>query len=403
MYQHGHGSIIALAMAKLNPKRAFRDDELAQFACLAIRIGLDFDASREIGHAKQIESVESYMRIVFAVPSHLEYMRTGIPSEPVLAEAAARLLNWGLGGNSDKHMKTLAPTVLNKAFERGFLARGERGEMIARLLWTLAYDEVAKGGHSLNDPVVFHQPIKVLDFLRKLFHGNHWDEILNAKPMGDPDGPSLSEAFKSAYICFSHFMDAVDHHINLRNVYRLLLRGAALSCQRNQRSIDFLTPILFGTPDSTQIRRSNTSVLQAQVKNRNQEEEFIADPSLVQSKHPVISIIHELGSPKSEVECKSFTRPSNRHGRHYQIVARGCSSGTYGIIPSSMDETYPMLLGSNLLMEDFPRKTIKSCASLFYQMQPCVGLYGGQKGKEGPWGKNEPKVEIQSWFGRDVE
>ena len=131
-------SIIRLAMAKLNPKQDF-NDELAQLACLAFRIGLDFDASREIGRTTEIQLVESYMRIIFAVPNHREYMRAGTPSEPILAEAAALLLN-----ARTNRMQELAPTILNVAFERGFLARGERGELVARLLWTLAHDQAAR-------------------------------------------------------------------------------------------------------------------------------------------------------------------------------------------------------------------------------------------------------------------
>jgi hypothetical protein len=265
LHQNGFNNIIPLAEAKLNPKQDFFQDELAQFACLAIRIGLDFDASREVGRKTEIELVESYMRIVFAVPEHREYMRTGTPSEPILAEAAARLLN-----KESTPLNELAPNILKVAFQRGFLARGERGEMVARLLWTLAHDQVSRNNRKPDlDVVQFHKPIRVLDFLRALFHEGHWTKIRDARPMGNEDGPTLSEAFHDAYVQFSHFMDAVDHNIELKQVYRLLLRGAALSCQRNQKSIDFLTPILFGSPDSTTLRRSNTSVLQAQIKNRN--------------------------------------------------------------------------------------------------------------------------------------
>ncbi|KAI9567182.1 hypothetical protein HD554DRAFT_2173810 [Boletus coccyginus] len=180
------------------------------------------------------------MRIVFAVPEHREFMQTGTPSEPILAEAAAKLLN------ETCHLDHIAPHVLSKAFEHGFLAQGERGEMVARLLWTLTHDKPLQNSDD-NEEVVFHKPIHLLEFLRNLFHENHLQTVLDAKPVGDKDGPTLSQAFKEAYIHFSHFMDAVDHDIELQQVYQLLLRGAALDCRRNQRSIDFLTLILFGS------------------------------------------------------------------------------------------------------------------------------------------------------------
>ena len=386
MYENGFNDIIPLAKAKLTLKQHFPEDELAQFACLAIRIGLDFDASREVARKTEIELVESYMRIVFTVPDHHEYMRTGTPSEPILAEAAAQLLN----RESILPLDQLAPKVIDKGFQRGILARGERGEMVGRLLWTLAHDQVSR-----NNPkpgvVEFHTPIRVLDFLHALFHKDYWGEILNAKPMGNKDGPALSEAFDNAYIQFSHFMDAVDDNVGLEQVHRLLLRGAALSCQHNQKSIAFLTPVLFGSPDSTTLRRSNTSVLQAQVKNRNVVDKFTLDPTLVQSdlNHPILSLVHELGTHDSSVKCTPpFTVANELHAHHYQIVSHGCSFKTFGVIPGIMDKTYPVLLGSNLLMDDFPRSDDNTCKTLFRQLQPCTGLELG---------------EPCEWFGKDAE
>ena len=396
MHENGYGEIIPLAMAKLNPTQEFPGDELAQFACLAIRIGLDFEASREISRTKQVQLVESYMRIVFAVPDHREYMRTGTPSEPILAEAAARLLNFKVPPLIP--LKELAPTVLNEAFQQDFIARGDRDELVARLLWTLAHDQVARNQTSY-DGVTFHKPIHVLDFLRSLFHERYWQVILDARPIGDANGPTLSKAFEMAYISFSHFMDVVDGSVDFEKVYWLLLRGAALSCQRNQQSIDFLTPILFGSPDSTPLSRSNTSVLQAQVKNRDRLEKVFVDPTLVKSDHPVLSIVHELGQPTHLVKCAPSIKGGGEFDRrHYQIVSHGCSSDTFGVIPSTMDHVYPMLLRSRPLMDDFPRLHIEECASLFRQLDPCTGIDLGKKGLH----RKAAFGEVWSWFGRYV-
>ena len=273
--------------------------------------------------------------------------------------------------------------------------------MVARLLWTLAHDKVAQKEASY-DKVKFHKPIRVLDFLRSLFHEGYWDVIRDARPVGDPSGPTLSEAFERAYINFSHFMDAVDGSFDFEKVYWLLLRGAALSCERNQQSIDFLAPILFGSPDSTSLSRSSTSVLQAQVKNRDKLERVFVDPTLVKSDHPVLSIVHELGWPEDSIECTPPIKGGDEfHRRYYQIVSYGCSSDTFGVIPSTMNDVYPMLLRSRLLMDDFPRLHIGECASLFRQIDPCTGIDVGKKGLhrnlEGTLG------DVRSWFGNCVE
>ena len=64
-----------------------------------------------------------------------------------------------------------------------------------------------------------------------------------------------------------------------------------------------------------------------------------------------------------------------------------------------MNNVYPMLLRSQLLMDDFPRLDIEECASLFRQIDPCIGIDLGEKGpqREGRLG------EAWSWFGRHRE
>jgi hypothetical protein len=103
------------------------------------------------------------MRVVFAVPDHLEFMRSGTPSEPLLVEAAAQILNSG------KKFTHEAPDLLADLQGQGFLARGERGELVGRLLWTLAHDAVivASEKPAEHEPI-YHQPILFLDWLKAL-------------------------------------------------------------------------------------------------------------------------------------------------------------------------------------------------------------------------------------------
>lgn len=225
------------------------------------------------------------------------------------------------------------------------------------------------------------------------------EAVLKVRPIGDKNGPFLEEAFKDACIHFSHFMDPADYKvIELHQVYKLLLRGAALSCRQNQRSVDFLTPILFGPPDWTSISSSVSSALQAQIKNRNDSEDIIIPPTLVNSEndHPVLSIIHELGGGKQGVKCTELEElgttqsGSDPDWRHYQIVAYGCSSETYRVIPKDSDAAYTMLLGSNMLMEVFPRGDIPECAAMFKQSNPCSEL-------------EHTGARVCQWFGKDVK
>ncbi len=78
--------------------------------------------------------VTAHMRTVYNVPGHQGYMRSGYPSELVLVEAAARLLNFH---NLDKtrsrppNIAVNGPLILSDVYQKGFLARGERNRCSA--------------------------------------------------------------------------------------------------------------------------------------------------------------------------------------------------------------------------------------------------------------------------------
>jgi hypothetical protein len=68
----------------------FVGDEKSMLAALSTRILLDFESRRESTRRLEMELVERNMRIAYSVPSHREYVRSGTPSEPILAGGAAR-------------------------------------------------------------------------------------------------------------------------------------------------------------------------------------------------------------------------------------------------------------------------------------------------------------------------
>lgn len=130
--------VLELAEIKVgNLKETQRENvERAEFACVSLRVLVKLDLTRDSSRAFQSKLVESHMHVAFVVPEHRQYMYSGTPSEPVLTEAAGRLMQ-----ESDA---TSAPKVLCRAFDQGFLAPGERGELVARLLMIMAYDRAAK-------------------------------------------------------------------------------------------------------------------------------------------------------------------------------------------------------------------------------------------------------------------
>ena len=85
----GIAPTISLTMMKLGSV----SDSSTKLAALDCRIPIRFDPLHAASQPKQAELVRSKMRIVFNIPEPRHYMWSGYPSEPILAEAAAHLLN----------------------------------------------------------------------------------------------------------------------------------------------------------------------------------------------------------------------------------------------------------------------------------------------------------------------
>lgn len=106
-----------------------------------IRLMLDYEPRRQLARDRESELVASHMRIAYSVPQSREYMRSGYPSEPILAEAAAQEMR----ANPEEFS---ALRIVEENITGGLIDRGERGELVARLLVTLALDRAVKrSGH----------------------------------------------------------------------------------------------------------------------------------------------------------------------------------------------------------------------------------------------------------------
>jgi hypothetical protein len=68
-------------------------NDYALIAALSVRVILDFDILWESARSFEEKLVESHMRVAFSVPEHQEFLQSVAPSEPLLAEAAAQILN----------------------------------------------------------------------------------------------------------------------------------------------------------------------------------------------------------------------------------------------------------------------------------------------------------------------
>ncbi|CAE6470100.1 unnamed protein product [Rhizoctonia solani] len=374
----GAESVFKVATAKLASSPA--DESDAVLAALGVRVGIAFDET--YSHSVQSRLVESNLRVVYSIPGHGEYLHTGAPSEPVLAEAAARYL--ALDGR--KGIAVEGPPRLAAALEQGILAREERVELVGRLLVTAAHDislrnyYKERGLKPASGQPQFHRPVPVMDFLCALFHEKHHDEIRSAQSITGRGVP-LDNAFAGSYVFFTHFALAKDSEILTPfGLATALVRGMALQVKDDQISFDAAIPIHMGRMRSSILPKS-TSAINLQFKNRkdmSNVNRLITAPG----KHrPVISIIFELGTKGKLADTIEISTIQTRKTRrvktdphfddhHYEIVVRGCSPAVFGVISPQTKGMYAAMLGTGTVLEDFPRQDEKENLDAFWAVKP---------------------------------
>jgi len=263
----------------------------------------------------ETELVKSRMRPIQNIPATRDFQTSSYLSEPVLAEAAARLLNCLPG-----HIQDNVANILAQALSGGLLARGERGEIVFRVLVTVAHDLaiLAYYGDDPSGPR-FHRPIPLATFLQNLVAPDIWEEIRFAAPFhAFPDYITLEDAISNAWVNFSHFVHLGDEaSYNLLCASQMLKRGAAMDTCDHQYNIDGALPVLYGDPKRTLIDVARTSILQYQIKNTSKAVKVVHDATLVGSSTdnlPVISVTMHLGVEKEKgrrVEVTVETKDAN--------------------------------------------------------------------------------------------
>ncbi|KAK0206002.1 hypothetical protein DFS33DRAFT_1381115 [Desarmillaria ectypa] len=249
-------------------------------ACLGISMQISPDYLSPAARKLEARLVESFMKIPFVVPQHREYMVAGYPSEPILVEAASQIMK-------NYHLEESAPAVLSEAQSESFLAKGERGELVGRSLIILAQRRAIQTLLRMKTPerdsILFAHayPVPILLILDCMFHPEWQKTILNARPVGDENGPTFREAFKDVYVNFSHFVQAGDHQV-IQHLPHMMLRFLIYSCSVNHASIDCITAMQLGVTDAAKhcvasapvIPESRDAVYQVLLRSRTFMDEF---------------------------------------------------------------------------------------------------------------------------------
>jgi hypothetical protein len=341
-------------------------------ALLGTRILLDFGAFREANDV-QTTLVHSYMRVVYAVPQHREYGYTGYTSEPIIAEAAARAMAMiQERAGEDGIARILRPYVTS-----GLVQKGERGELVARLLMILAIDKA----HALTGSKNYSTAVPLGAFMKALLGRDAWENNIRQSVPDNTaafEGNSFSAVFNDAKVRFTHFGRA-GGHVSSAMAYAAFLRGMAIQCQPNQQSIDLVIPVFFGTTE-TKVKEQNITAILISIKNRskptsialvaiNAENLYFFPQTPVEKPHPYIALVMELGISEAMIKT-THASPNLHHSEprpRYSIYVHGCSPQAYAVIEN--EHVYTNLLTSVELLDDFPSLEPKYVDAL-YGMKP---------------------------------
>ncbi|KAF8590539.1 hypothetical protein K439DRAFT_1657311 [Ramaria rubella] len=235
------------------------DNMPSKIAPLVTRLPLTFNALTETGREAEQRQVEAHMRICLNILPESDVMYTVAPSEPILVEAAAAVMQEREVKSPGNSVRVLQDFLSNR-----YLSKGDRGELVCMLLMLLAHDETVRSlKRQLHPTMKYHTPITVKEFLTCLFAETHHKTIFKAQVF--EDGPTLEEALGDSWMHFTHFIKATDHKVvNRQFLARAMARGAAILCADNQLGIDAIVPYCY---KGNSISPDNMGVLAIQSRN----------------------------------------------------------------------------------------------------------------------------------------
>jgi hypothetical protein len=243
---------------------SIRWDRIPRITCLIavldVRLQFRFEVGRLSALGYEQDLVSSHMRIAHSIVKTRAYMRSSYPSEPILAEASARILNkW-----REQRVRDIDPTfyIAGAAVRKDLVSQGEVGEVAARLLLMNARDRAAVADNGGKQPVIFSKHVPLITFLKELFAKDVVEGILDKEGC---DGRPFREVFKNSVVNFTHFGRWGSHtNMDVTASFSCFARQAGIMCRTGFPFIDFAIPVLLDL--NKPLSPDNMTVIFVQVK-----------------------------------------------------------------------------------------------------------------------------------------
>ncbi|KAH9923393.1 hypothetical protein B0H21DRAFT_895174 [Amylocystis lapponica] len=278
------------------------DDEMrGRLAVVDVRIMLDYEPRRMA--SMEADLVEHNMRLAYSVPKNREYLRPAVGYIPHTPQGTI-------------------PEILKEGLSGGILDLGERGEIVARALFTLAYDSTVEKEHPDAGSIKYSKGCSLIGFIEKLFAQDYATAVLDSPPYNVKSDRPFRESFKDAQIRFTHFGKMYnDGCINTHAMLAAFVRGMAFVCRNGETLVDFIVPVL---QKPGNMLESSMTALFVQVKRRERRgtknkydidvEKFDFFQSLDEEfqERPVITLVMELGVQRPISQEQKDEKPSRQ-------------------------------------------------------------------------------------------
>ena len=358
----------------------------SSLAVLSARLLLDLSPAASKTREYEEEMVRAHLRLLYSVRANQETMVTGSSPEPLIAEAAARIMHHTL--DSGKPYMDVW-NLLTQFVEQGLLLQGTIGELLGRYISISAMDH-----HILSKPtpplkLQYQIPVTVVDYYKALLTDAAWGRLRKSVPANGTDltaesaQKTFEDAFANAYLHFSHYGKANDiSPMQVHCGWAHWLRGTAILFQLNQELTDRALPIYF--PGLGNVSPQSMSMILEQDKvGESVDPASIGIPSaealdvfLRGEPRPYIATVHcyalttdegiKVTDPHSHDVCHQ-TRDIN--APRYQIDFRGLAPYR-DLTETIKNDIRSMIDGSkNMLFNHHPRQY---GLGLLRQMQPML-------------------------------
>ncbi|KDQ14213.1 hypothetical protein BOTBODRAFT_175000 [Botryobasidium botryosum FD-172 SS1] len=393
---HLESRLVDLARAKLIGKFPVDQSHTnvsrnASLAIIDLRLLLDFMPGGVKTKATERELVANHMRTAFSIPSHYEYMHSGYPSEPILAEAAARQL-FSFRSHTDTNPVL---EILKRETRSGLLDMDERGEVTARVLLTDAYDRAIEREcgrmpeQGCGDrPPHYSAGCKFETFIEELYERDAAQQFLDSQSDNTSGGLTLRKMLKDASVRFTHWTKLGDEAgITTSGMYAAFLKCTAFVSCTSQGTVNAAIPVLLRRSDPiceanmtgilVSIKRGMIARTPAALSISAKKIGFF--PKQDTSGRPYVALVMELGvegwmplcAPGPSMIPKKKLRSSSSPAAHprYTFHAYGCSDTVYKGIKLDERDDYMMLLATRSFLDEHARQDPNSLG-LVRQMQP---------------------------------